>query len=128
MNADEKTCPMCAETVKRDALICRYCNHVFDILEAGDPGIEWLETSFPTPRQSVDLGSAHEDPGDQWLRDNLRSDQKFVPVTKTKTPERKEHGGLFWVVVIASGIIVGGIVLYILFGMPVEGARHRYRL
>ena len=27
---DEKECPMCAETVKAKAKICRYCKHVFD--------------------------------------------------------------------------------------------------
>jgi hypothetical protein len=26
----EKTCPMCAETVKAAALVCRYCGHRFD--------------------------------------------------------------------------------------------------
>lgn len=28
--ANEKMCPMCAETVKAAAKICRYCNHVFE--------------------------------------------------------------------------------------------------
>lgn len=27
--ADEKTCPQCAEQVKRAAKICRYCGHAF---------------------------------------------------------------------------------------------------
>jgi len=27
LNIDTKKCPYCAEIIKRDALICRYCNH-----------------------------------------------------------------------------------------------------
>lgn len=25
MNADEKMCPVCAETIKKDASVCRFC-------------------------------------------------------------------------------------------------------
>lgn len=29
-NIDDKTCPMCAEKVKQQAKICRYCGHAFE--------------------------------------------------------------------------------------------------
>ena len=34
MNADERKCPECAETIKRDANVCRFCGHRF---RGGDP-------------------------------------------------------------------------------------------
>lgn len=33
MNADEKTCSRCAEIIKRDAVICRYCGSEFSAFE-----------------------------------------------------------------------------------------------
>lgn len=30
MNDDEKVCPRCAETIKRAAVVCRYCGHEFE--------------------------------------------------------------------------------------------------
>ena len=34
MNADERKCPECAETIKKDANVCRFCGHRF---RGGDP-------------------------------------------------------------------------------------------
>jgi hypothetical protein len=33
LSGEEKTCPMCAETVKAAALICKHCKHTFDIVK-----------------------------------------------------------------------------------------------
>lgn len=34
---DMKACPMCAELVKRAALVCRYCGHSFEAADAHAP-------------------------------------------------------------------------------------------
>lgn len=31
--SDAKECPMCAETVKSKALVCRFCGHSFDVVD-----------------------------------------------------------------------------------------------
>ena len=41
---ETKECPFCAETIKRDAVICRFCNYD---LRTGAP------TSLPSPSQPV---------------------------------------------------------------------------
>ncbi len=32
--SDSKTCPMCAETVRKAALVCRFCGHTFSMPQA----------------------------------------------------------------------------------------------
>ncbi len=37
MELDEKKCPQCAETIKADALVCRFCGHSFVTGQSGKP-------------------------------------------------------------------------------------------
>ena len=37
---DTKECPMCAETVKEKAIICRFCSHKFETEEIDSPAID----------------------------------------------------------------------------------------
>ncbi|MFN4095548.1 MAG: Ltp family lipoprotein [Sphingomonas sp.] len=38
MEADEKKCPQCAETVKAEAKVCRFCGHSFENNASSSPG------------------------------------------------------------------------------------------
>jgi len=46
VNQDEKICPRCAETIKRAAVVCRYCGHEFDEIPPAPPA---SPASAPAP-------------------------------------------------------------------------------
>jgi hypothetical protein len=75
---DTKRCPICAETVKAAALICRYCGHDFRTDAAGAavvggpapvagvPSPVPQPTPVPTPWQTPAPGGAPTDPAQGW--------------------------------------------------------------
>jgi hypothetical protein len=66
--AKTKTCPQCAESVKRPALICRYCRYEFDdVLERGGHG-----GSDPHLEDSVLIARAMYPV--EYLSDDIRAD------------------------------------------------------
>lgn len=46
--ADNKKCPKCAEAVKREALVCRFCGHEFAVSGVPQAGPSRVEVSPPT--------------------------------------------------------------------------------
>lgn len=46
--SDEKACPMCAETVKAAAKVCRFCGHSFEKPKKGKPSPQSLSAGIRT--------------------------------------------------------------------------------
>lgn len=52
MNDDEKICPRCAETVKKAALVCRYCGHEFETPPKTQPPRQFVKPPPPDDSKS----------------------------------------------------------------------------
>jgi hypothetical protein len=64
--ADEMPCPQCAETIKRAAKVCRFCqadlsSHAADAAVAGSPSSARLASATP-PRPGPTRSLAHQEP------------------------------------------------------------------
>ena len=70
---DTKQCPQCAEKVKAEAKICRFCNHVFvdDVYMTKDLKI------YTSPRQRILSGSDSKEKKFQGTRTITIEDNKF---------------------------------------------------
>ncbi|WP_298091396.1 Ltp family lipoprotein [uncultured Sphingomonas sp.] len=52
MEADEKKCPQCAETIKAEAKVCRFCGHSFE----ADPSSNRIGSSVPNKQKGRRTG------------------------------------------------------------------------
>ena len=53
LKADEKTCPFCAETIKKDARICRFCNRDLPSLPHSSPALAQHSHPEQTPSHTL---------------------------------------------------------------------------
>ena len=63
---DTKDCPMCAETVKAKAKICRFCKHEFEFETEETETVEGDEAAAGEA-----AGARREEPGSSWFSRQL---------------------------------------------------------
>jgi hypothetical protein len=96
MNDDEKVCPRCAETIKRAAVVCRYCGHEFG------------EGMLPSTQARA--GPERGEPS-QWLppKSNTLDDPSGIQRNTGKQLGKVAGWGCLGILVIAFiGAITGG--------------------